>query len=74
MANEQQLSNKLAICGIVFAGVSGVIGVILGLIGLKKYPRHSGGYVMSIIAITYGAWNTLISAFFVTLAITRVTF
>ena len=39
-------SNTLAICALVFAVLCSLVGLILGIIGLNKYPDKSNGKTM----------------------------
>ena len=46
------MSNALGICALVFTltGCCSFVGLILGIIGICKYPEGSAGRVLSIIA------------------------
>ncbi len=46
-----RLSNALAIWALVFSVLCSLVGLILGIIGLSKYPKSSNGRTMCIIAI-----------------------
>ena len=42
---------KRQICALVFAVLCSLVGLILGIIGLNKYPDKSNGKTMSLIAV-----------------------
>lgn len=51
MPEPQQPTNTLAILALVFAVLCSLVGLILGIIGLNKYPDKSNGKTMSLIAV-----------------------
>lgn len=51
MPESQPLKNTLAIWALVFAVLCSLVGLILGIIGLNKYPDKSNGKTMSLIAV-----------------------
>ncbi len=51
MPESQQPTNTLAILALVFAVLCSLVGLILGIIGLNKYPDKSNGKTMSLIAV-----------------------
>ena len=50
----------LGVCSIVFAVLLALIGVILGIIGICRYPVKSTGWWLSIIGLSLGAMNSVI--------------
>ncbi|MEG2076116.1 MAG: hypothetical protein RRY34_06400 [Victivallaceae bacterium] len=56
MAENRSPGNALAICAVIFsATLCGIAGVILALIGLKKYPVGSDNRLLCIIALSAGS-------------------
>lgn len=55
MTEPEKTSNTLAICALVFAFVCSLVGLVLGIIGITKYPKGSNGRLMSIIALIISA-------------------
>ena len=51
MSELDRPNNTLAICALVFAVLCSLVGLILGIIGLNKYPYKSNGKTMSLIAV-----------------------
>lgn len=51
MSEPGRPSNMLAIWALIFSVLCSLVGLILGVIGMSKYPKGSNGRVMSIIAI-----------------------
>lgn len=41
----------MAIWALVFSVLCSLVGLILGIIGMTKYPKNTNGRIMSIIAI-----------------------
>lgn len=62
MNESQQPNNTLAILALVFAVVCSLVGLILGIIGLNKYPDKSNGKTMSLIAVIVSIVIMLIGA------------
>lgn len=44
-------NNALAIWALVFSVLCSIVGLILGIVGMNKYPKNSNGRTMCIIAI-----------------------
>lgn len=51
MSEPGRPSNALAIWALVFSVLCSLVGLILGIIGMTKYPKNTNGRMMSIIAI-----------------------
>ena len=51
MSELERPNNTLAICALFFAVLCILVGLILGIIGLNKYPDKSNGKTMSLIAV-----------------------
>lgn len=51
MTELERPNNTLAILALVFAFLCSLVGLILGIIGLNKYPDKSNGKMMSMIAV-----------------------
>ena len=62
MNESQQPNNTLAILALVFAVVCSLVGLILGIIGLNKYPDKSNGKTMRLIAVIVSIVLMLIGA------------
>ncbi|MHA3691713.1 hypothetical protein CXU22_09545 [Akkermansia muciniphila] len=62
MPESQQPNNTLAILALVFAVLCSLVGLILGIIGLNKYPDKSNGKTMSLIAVIVSVVLMLIGA------------
>lgn len=62
MPESQQPNNTLAILALVFAVLCSLVGLILGIIGLNKYPDKSNGKTMSLIAIVVSIVLMLVGA------------
>lgn len=62
MNELQQPNNTLAILALVFAVVCSLVGLILGIIGLNKYPDKSNGKTMSLIAVIVSIVIMLVGA------------
>ncbi|WP_354834248.1 hypothetical protein ABGM91_05070 [Akkermansia muciniphila] len=62
MNESQQPNNTLAILALVFAVVCSLVGLILGIIGLNKYPDKSNGKTMSLIAVIVSIVIMLVGA------------
>lgn len=54
------MSNALAIWAIVTSVTCNLVGLILGIIGLNKYPAGTSGRTMSMIATILGGLFTLL--------------
>ncbi|MEG2076114.1 MAG: hypothetical protein RRY34_06390 [Victivallaceae bacterium] len=54
------MGNGLAICALVFSLICGLVGLILAIIGLTKYPAGSSGKTMCIIAVVLAGINMLV--------------
>lgn len=52
---QQPQSNALAIWALITGLFCGIVGVVLGIIGINKYPAGSSGRTMSIIGLVLGA-------------------
>lgn len=50
----------LGVCSIVFAVLFALIGIILGIIGICRYPVKSTGWWLSIIGLSLGSMNSVI--------------
>jgi hypothetical protein len=50
----------LGVCSIVFAILIALIGIILGIIGICRYPVKSTGWWLSIIGLSLGVMNSAI--------------
>lgn len=58
-----QPSNALAIWALVMGLVCcAPVGVVLGIIGINKYPRSSAGWIMSLIALIVGGLSIVVSS------------
>lgn len=55
----QEMSNALAIWAIVTAFLCNIVGLILGIIGLNKYPAGTSGRTMSLVATILAALFTV---------------
>lgn len=62
MPESQQPNNTLAILALVFAVLCSLVGLILGIIGLNKYPDKSNGKTMSLIAVVVSIVLMLVGA------------
>lgn len=62
MNESQQPNNTLAILALVFAVLCSLVSLILGIIGLNKYPDKSNGKTMSLIAVIVSVVLMLIGA------------
>ena len=52
--------NALGICALVFSVLFAIVGLILSIIGLTKYPAGTGGKTMSIIALVISLVNMVL--------------
>ena len=50
----------LGVCSIVFAVLIALVGIILGIIGICRYPVKSTGWWLSIIGLSLGVMNSTI--------------
>lgn len=55
----KEMSNALAIWAIVTAFLCNIVGLILGIIGLNKYPAGTSGRTMSLVATILAALFTV---------------
>lgn len=53
------MSNALAIWAIVTAFLCNIVGLVLGIIGLNKYPAGTSGRTMSLVATILAALFTV---------------
>ena len=51
MSQPVRPNNTLAICALVFSVLCSLVGLVLGIIGMNKYPKNTSGRTMSVIAI-----------------------
>ncbi len=63
MSELEKPNNTLAICALVFAFLCSLVGLILGIIGLNKYPDRSNGKTMSLIAVIISIIVMLVGGF-----------
>lgn len=52
MSQPVRPNNTLAICALVFSVLCSLVGLVLGIIGMNKYPKNTSGRTMSVIAIS----------------------
>ena len=50
----------LGVCSIVFAVLIALVGIVLGIIGICRYPIKSTGWWLSIIGLALGVMNSAI--------------
>lgn len=50
----------LGVCSIVFAVLFALVGIILGVIGICRYPIKSTGWWLSIVGLSLGTLNSAI--------------
>lgn len=60
----QEMSNALAIWAIVTAVLCNIVGLVLGIIGLNKYPAGTSGRTMSLIATILAALSFIVGIIF----------
>lgn len=58
------MSNALAIWAIVTAFLCNIVGLILGIIGLNKYPAGTSGRTMSLVATILAALSFIVGIIF----------
>jgi ABC-type antimicrobial peptide transport system permease subunit len=50
----------LGTCSIIFSLIIAITGIILGIIGICRYPKKSTGWWLSMIGLSLGALNFVI--------------